>query len=109
MRHVGGGGPGRKHVPKNAYPSRGYQGMQEEIKRVLSSTCRLSDVRKKKALLEEELQSRIERRAPRHAAQVGNGAADVCASRKKNDRLQTLDHLWREASVSSSICARSSV
>ena len=87
-----------KHVPKNAYPEQwDTQGLQEEIKRVLSLDLPVIEWAKEEGIAEEELQSRIERRADEHmAAKVAQWGADVVRYVEKTILLQTLDHLWRE-------------
>jgi preprotein translocase subunit SecA len=87
-----------KHVPKNAYPEQwDTQGLQEEIKRVLSLDLPVTEWAKEEGIAEEELQSRIERRADEHmAAKVAQWGADVVRYVEKTILLQTLDHLWRE-------------
>ena len=87
-----------KHVPKNAYPEQwDTQGLQEEIKRVLSLDLPVTEWAKEEGIAEEELQSRIERRADEHmAAKVAQWGADVLRYVEKTILLQTLDHLWRE-------------
>jgi preprotein translocase subunit SecA len=87
-----------KHVPKNAYPEQwDTQGLQEEIKRVLSLDLPVIEWAKEEGIAEEELQSRIERRADEHmAAKVAQWGADVLRYVEKTILLQTLDHLWRE-------------
>jgi preprotein translocase subunit SecA len=87
-----------KHVPKNAYPEQwDTQGLQEEMKRVLSLDLPVTEWAKEEGIAEEELQSRIERRADEHmAAKVAQWGADVVRYVEKTILLQTLDHLWRE-------------
>ena len=87
-----------KHVPKNAYPEQwDTQGLQEEIKRVLNLDLPVTEWAKEEGIAEEELQSRIERRADEHmAAKVAQWGADVVRYVEKTILLQTLDHLWRE-------------
>jgi preprotein translocase subunit SecA len=87
-----------KHVPKNAYPEQwDTQGLQEEMKRVLNLDLPVTEWAKEEGIAEEELQSRIERRADEHmAAKVAQWGADVVRYVEKTILLQTLDHLWRE-------------
>jgi preprotein translocase subunit SecA len=87
-----------KHVPKNAYPEQwDTQGLQEEIKRVLNLDLPVTEWAKEEGIAEEELHSRIERRADEHmAAKVAQWGADVLRYVEKTILLQTLDHLWRE-------------
>ena len=87
-----------KHVPKNAYPEQwNTQGLQEEMKRVLNLDLPVTEWAKEEGIAEEELQSRIERRADEHmAAKVAQWGADVVRYVEKTILLQTLDHLWRE-------------
>ena len=87
-----------KHVPKNAYPEQwDTQGLQEEMKRVLNLDLPVTEWAKEEGIAEEELQSRIERRADEHmAAKVAQWGADVLRYVEKTILLQTLDHLWRE-------------
>ena len=87
-----------KHVPENAYPEQwDTPGLQEEIKRVLNLDLPVTDWAKEEGIADEELQSRIERRADEHmAAKVAQWGADVMRYVEKSILLQTLDHLWRE-------------
>src|SRR6202011_1600107 len=64
---------------------------------VLSLDLPVIEWAKEEGIAEEELQSRIERRADEHmAAKVAQWGADVLRYVEKTILLQTLDHLWRE-------------
>jgi preprotein translocase subunit SecA len=98
MRHAAVEELVAKHVPENAYPEQwDTSGLQEEIKRVLNLDLPVTDWAKEEGIADEELQSRIERRADEHmAAKVAQWGADVMRYVEKSILLQTLDHLWRE-------------
>src|SRR5438067_2295677 len=87
-----------KHVPENAYPEQwDTKGLREEITRVLSLDLPVIEWAKEEGIADEELLSRIERRADEHmAAKVAQGGADVMRYVENSILLQTLDHLWRE-------------
>jgi preprotein translocase subunit SecA len=87
-----------KHVPANAYPEQwDTNGLQEELKRVLDLDLPVIEWAKEEGIADEELRSRIERRADEHmAAKVAQWGADVMRYVEKSILLQTLDHLWRE-------------
>jgi preprotein translocase subunit SecA len=87
-----------KHVPENAYPEQWDTiGLKEEIKRVLGLDLPVDEWAKEEGIADEELQSRIERRADEHmAAKVAQWGPDVMRYVEKSILLQTLDHLWRE-------------
>lgn len=87
-----------KHVPENAYPEQwDVAGLKEEIKRVLNLDLPVDAWAKEEGIADEELLSRIERRADEHmAAKVAQWGPDVLRYVEKSILLQTLDHLWRE-------------
>src|SRR5438876_5132876 len=87
-----------KHVPENAYPEQwDAAGLREELKRVLGLDLPVDEWAKEEGIADEELLSRIERRADEHmAAKVAQWGADVMRYVEKSILLQTLDHLWRE-------------
>ncbi len=87
-----------KHVPENAYPEQwDTKGLQEELKRVLNLDLPVTEWAKEEGIADEELLSRIERRADEHmAAKVAQWGADVIRYVERSILLQTLDHLWRE-------------
>jgi preprotein translocase subunit SecA len=87
-----------KHVPKNAYPEQwDTKGLQEELKRVLNLDLPVIEWAKEEGIADEELFSRVERRADEHmAAKVAQWGADVMRYVERSILLQTLDHLWRE-------------
>jgi preprotein translocase subunit SecA len=87
-----------KHVPENAYPEQwDAKGLREEIKRVLDLDLPTDEWAKEEGIGDEELQSRIERRADEHmAAKVAQWGPEVVRYVEKSVLLQTLDHLWRE-------------
>jgi preprotein translocase subunit SecA len=87
-----------KHVPENAYPEQwDVKGLKEELNRVLALDLPVDDWAKEEGIADEELLSRIERRADEHmAAKVAQWGPDVLRYVEKSILLQTLDHLWRE-------------
>ena len=87
-----------KHVPENAYPEQwDTTGLREELKRVLNVDLPVDEWAKEEGIADEELLSRIERRADEHmASKVAQWGADVMRYVEKSILLQTLDHLWRE-------------
>ncbi len=87
-----------KHVPEDAYPEQwNVAGLKDEIKRVLSLDLPVDEWAKEEGIADEELLSRIERRADEHmAAKVAQWGPDVMRYVEKSILLQTLDHLWRE-------------
>jgi preprotein translocase subunit SecA len=87
-----------KHVPENAYPEQwDTPGLKEELTRVLGLDLPVDEWAKEEGIADEELLSRIERRADEHmAAKVAQWGPDVIRYVEKSVLLQTLDHLWRE-------------
>src|SRR5436190_16671031 len=87
-----------KHVPENAYPEQwDTPGLKEELARVLSLDLPVDEWAKEEGIADEELITRIERRADEHmAAKVAQWGPDVIRYVEKSILLQTLDHLWRE-------------
>jgi preprotein translocase subunit SecA len=87
-----------KHVPENAYPEQwDTKGLRDELKRILDLDLPIDEWAKEEGIADEELLSRIERRADEHmAAKVAQWGADVMRYVEKSILLQTLDHLWRE-------------
>ena len=87
-----------KHVPENAYPEQwDTPGLKEELKRVLNIDLPVDEWAKEEGIADEEIFSRVERRADEHmAAKVAQWGADVMRYVEKSILLQTLDHLWRE-------------
>ncbi len=87
-----------KHVPENAYPEQwDVAGLKEELKRVLGLDLPVDDWAKEEGIADEELFTRVERRADEHmAAKVAQWGSDVIRYVEKSILLQTLDHLWRE-------------
>ncbi len=98
MRHAAIEDLVAKHVPENAYPEQwDTKGLQEELKRVLKLDLPVDEWAKEEGIADEELLSRIERRADEHmAAKVAQWGADVMRYVERSILLQTLDHLWRE-------------
>src|SRR5262245_10684468 len=86
-----------KHVPENAYPEQwDTPGLKEELKRVLDLDLPVEEWAKEEGIADEELLSRVERRADEHmASKVAQWGADVMRYVEKSILLQTLDHLWR--------------
>ena len=87
-----------KHVPENAYPEQwDMAGLKEELKRVLGLELPVDEWAKEEGIADEELFTRIERRADEHmASKVAQWGSDVIRYVEKSILLQTLDHLWRE-------------
>jgi preprotein translocase subunit SecA len=98
MRHAAVEDLVAKHVPENAYPEQwDTKGLQEELKRVLDLDLPVAEWAKEEGIANEELLTRIERRADEHmAAKVAQWGADVMRYVEKSVLLQMLDHLWRE-------------
>src|SRR6185295_17239147 len=87
-----------KYVPENAYPEQwDVAGLKEELKRVLGLELPVDEWAKEEGIADEELFTRVERRADEHmAAKVAQWGSDVIRYVEKSILLQTLDHLWRE-------------
>jgi preprotein translocase subunit SecA len=87
-----------KHVPENAYPEQwDVAGLKEELKRVLGIELPVDEWAKEEGIADEELFTRVERRADEHmASKVAQWGSDVIRYVEKSILLQTLDHLWRE-------------
>jgi preprotein translocase subunit SecA len=87
-----------KHVPEDAYPEQwDVPGLKEDISRVLGLDLPVDEWAKEEGIADEELTSRILRRADEHmAAKVAQWGPDVIRYVEKSILLQTLDHLWRE-------------
>jgi preprotein translocase subunit SecA len=87
-----------KHVPEKAYPEQwDTKGLKEELKRVLNLDLPVDEWAKEEGIADEELTSRIERRADElMAAKVAQWGPDVIRYVEKSILLQTLDALWRE-------------
>ncbi len=87
-----------KHVPENAYPEQwDVAGLKTELTRVLSLDLPVDQWAKEEGIADEELLSRITRRADEHmAGKVAQWGPDVLRYVEKSILLQTLDHLWRE-------------
>jgi preprotein translocase subunit SecA len=87
-----------KFVPENAYPEQwDTRGLKEELNRVLALDLPVDEWAKEEGIADEELTSRIERRADEHmAAKVAQWGPDVMRYVEKSILLQSLDHLWRE-------------
>jgi preprotein translocase subunit SecA len=98
MRHAAIEDLVAKHVPEKAYPEQwDTKGLQEELKRVLNLDLPVIEWAKEEGIADEELLSRIERRADEHmAAKVAQWGTDVIRYVERSILLQTLDHLWRE-------------
>ncbi len=72
-------------------------GLKEELNRVLNLDLPVDAWAKEEGIADEEIFSRVERRADEHmAAKVAQWGADVMRYVEKSILLQTLDHLWRE-------------
>jgi len=87
-----------KHVPENAYPEQwDTPGLKEELTRVLGIDLPVEQWAKEEGIADEEILTRIERRADEHmAAKVAQWGPDVIRYVEKSILLQTLDQLWRE-------------
>jgi preprotein translocase subunit SecA len=87
-----------KFVPENAYPEQwNTKGLKEELHRVLGLDLPVDQWAKEEGIADEELITRVERRADEHmAAKVAQWGPDVLRYVEKSILLQTLDHLWRE-------------
>jgi preprotein translocase subunit SecA len=87
-----------KFVPENAYPEQwNTAGLKEELTRVLGLDLPVDEWAKEEGIADEELISRVERRADEHmATKVAQWGPDVMRYVEKSILLQTLDHLWRE-------------
>jgi preprotein translocase subunit SecA len=87
-----------KHVPENAYPEQwDTPGLKEELNRVLGLDLPVDEWAKEEGIADEELLSRIERRADEHmASKVAQYGPEVMRYVEKSILLQTLDTLWRE-------------
>jgi preprotein translocase subunit SecA len=98
MRHTAIDDLVAKHVPENAYPEQwDTAGLREELMRVLGLDLPVVDWAKEEGIADEELFSRVERRADEHmAAKAAQWGPDVMRYIEKSILLQTLDHLWRE-------------
>jgi preprotein translocase subunit SecA len=98
MRHAAVDDLVAKHVPENAYPEQwDTKGLREELKRVLDLDLPADEWAKEEGIADEELLSRVERRADEHmASKAAQWGADVMRYVEKSILLQTLDHLWRE-------------
>jgi preprotein translocase subunit SecA len=98
MRHVAVDDLVAKHIPENAYPEQwDTTGLKTELERVLGLTLPVDEWAKEEGIAEEELLSRVERRADEHmASKVAQWGAETMRAVEKTILLQTLDHLWRE-------------
>jgi len=87
-----------KYVPENAYPEQwDTKGLKEELNRVLGLELPVDEWAKEEGIADEQLISRVERRADEHmAAKVAQWGPDVMRYVEKSILLQSLDHLWRE-------------
>jgi preprotein translocase subunit SecA len=87
-----------KHVPENAYPEQwDVAGLKVELNRVLGIELPVDEWAKEEGIADEELFTRVERRADEHmASKVAQWGSDVIRYVEKSILLQTLDHLWRE-------------
>ncbi len=98
MRHTAIDELVAKHVPENAYPEQwDTVGLREELTRVIGLDLPVDEWAKEEGIADEEIFSRVERRADEHmAAKVAQWGSDVIRYIEKSILLQTLDHLWRE-------------
>jgi preprotein translocase subunit SecA len=88
----------KKHVPENAYPEQWHTAeLKEELTRVLGLDLPVDQWAKEEGIADEELLSRVERRADEHmASKVAQWGAELMRHIERTILLQTLDHLWRE-------------
>src|ERR1700760_219100 len=86
-----------KFIPERAmHEEWDTPGLKEELKRVLGLDLPVDEWAKEEGIADEELISRVERRADEHmAAKVAQWGPDVLRYVEKTILLQTLDHLWR--------------
>src|SRR4030088_1092121 len=98
MRHAAVEELVAKHVPENAYPEQWHtKELKEELAKVLNLDLPVDEWAKEEGIAEEELTSRVVRRADEHmAAKVAQWGPDVMRYVEKSILLQSLDHLWRE-------------
>jgi preprotein translocase subunit SecA len=98
MRHVAVDDLVAKHVPENAYPEQwDTAGLKTELDRVLGLDLPVDQWAKEEGIADEEILTRIERRADEHmASKVAQWGAETMRAVEKTVLLQTLDHLWRE-------------
>ena len=98
MRHVAVEELVAKHVPENAYPEQwDTAGLKTELERVLGLNLPVDEWAKEEGIADEELLTRVERRADEHmASKVAQWGAETMRAVEKTVLLQTLDHLWRE-------------
>src|ERR1700736_6182572 len=98
MRHAAVEELVAKHVPENAYPEQWHtKELKEELARVLNLDLPVDEWAKEEGIAEEELTTRVLRRADEHmAGKVAQWGPDVMRYVEKSILLQTLDHLWRE-------------
>jgi preprotein translocase subunit SecA len=87
-----------RHIPPNAYPEQwDTAGLKDELTRLLGVELPVDEWAKEEGIADEELRSRIERRADElMAAKVAQWGSEVLRYVEKSILLQTLDHLWRE-------------
>ena len=87
-----------KHVPENAYPEQwDTVGLKAELERVLGLDLPVDQWAKEEGIADEEILSRVERRADEHmASKVAQWGPDIIRQVEKSVLLQMLDHLWRE-------------
>jgi preprotein translocase subunit SecA len=87
-----------KFVPENAYPEQwDTKGLKEELNRVLGLDLPVDEWAKEEGIADEELITRVERRADEHmATKVAQWGPDVIRYVEKSILLQSLDQLWRE-------------
>src|SRR6202044_295871 len=73
------------------------KGLKEELQGVLGLDLPVDEWAKEEGIADEELITRVERRADEHmASKVAQWGPDVIRYVEKSILLQTLDHLWRE-------------
>ena len=90
-----------KHIPEKAYPEQwDTAGRKEDLKRVIALDLPVDEWAKEEGIADEEIITRIERRADEHmAAKVAQWGPEVIRYVERSIVLQTLDHLWREQLV----------
>jgi preprotein translocase subunit SecA len=98
MRHTAVDELVSRFIPENAYPEQwNTAALKEEVNRVLGLELPVEDWAREEGIADEELRTRIERRADEHmAGKVAQWGPEVIRYVEKSILLQTLDQLWRE-------------
>ena len=98
MRHAAIEDQVAKHVPENAYSEQwDTKGLREELKRVLDLDLPVDEWAKEEGIADEELRSRIERRADEHmASKVAQWGAEIMRYVEKSILLENARPSLRE-------------